>query len=207
MKELNYPQRSEEWFNARLSKITGSKIADLMPGPRSRTKYTQTQLSKLMEIAAENLTGIITPTPTTAAMQWGIDHEEEARDVAEIVTGMGFRECGFFLLDEWTGASPDGVNDTHVLELKCPGSKKHLSYLLDAQNLIVDYEWQVYTEMLCTGRDKAYLMSYDPRFIDHEKQYVIVEIEAQEEKMELLKSRLAECIELLEEWTGENSHN
>jgi len=199
--EYKVAQRSEEWFKLRLSKITGSKISDLMPGPKARTKYTQTQLSKLMEIAAENLTGIMVETPITKAMQWGMDNEDEARQLAEFILGVEIHECGFFEKNEWVGASPDGINESHVFEFKCPGSKKHLSYLLDAQNLIKDYEWQVYMEMLCTGKDQAYLMSYDPRFKHAEKQYVMVEIQKDQGKMDTLIERINDCIELLEEWT------
>lgn len=201
-KELYFWQRSPGWFKARLGKITGSKVSDLMPSDKARTKFTLVHLTKLMEIAAENLTGIIEPTFTSTAMQWGIDHEDEARDLASFETGENFRECGFYLVDEWTGASPDGVSDKAVLEAKCPGSKKHLSYLLDSDNLLNDYFWQVYFEMYATGLDLAYLVSFDPRFIDNSKRLVIVKIEKDQEIMGKLTTRLSECIELLKEWTA-----
>lgn len=199
MDEIKVLQRSPEWFHARLGKITGSKVSDLMPSEKAKVKFTKAQYLNMIGIAAEYLTVEWVETYTTKEMQWGIDHEDEARELVSFVTGISFRECGIFTDGEFVGASPDGVSKNHVLEIKCPGSKKHLSYLLDSDNLVSDYEWQGYLEMYCTGKKKLIFASYDPRFIDEKKQLVIREIEADHDKVVRLHNRLEECTKLLKD--------
>lgn len=202
MTELTYPQRSEEWFIARMGKITGSKLPGLMPAKTARTAFTKTQLSTLRDIATEILTGEYITTPTTRVMQWGIDHEDDARELASMLLNKNFRECGFYTDSNKFGSSPDGISDDSDLEIKCPTSSKHLSYLLDPQELIDDYKWQCYMHMFCTGKKLCYLFSYDPRFIDPNKQHVIAIIEWDDKEMKKLTTRLEECFELISEWVA-----
>lgn len=198
MEELKFPQRSEEWFSERLGKITGSKISDLMPSEKAKLKFTKAQEQNLIGIAAEFLTGEYVESYISKEMQWGIDMEDEARQLSSFILNKDFRECGIFTDRKYIGASPDGVSDKAVLEIKCPSSKKHLLYMLDNEAFLKEYKWQVYMEMLCTDKELAYLVSYDPRFTDEKKQVVIVEVKQDSVEMDKLKTRLVECCEILD---------
>jgi hypothetical protein len=62
------------------------------------------------------------------AVQWGKDHEEEAREEYEKVTMSKVTECGLFVSKKMPlfAASPDGIlqSNNGLLEIKCPFSLK-----------------------------------------------------------------------------------
>jgi hypothetical protein len=62
------------------------------------------------------------------AIQWGRDHEDDARKQYEIETKSKVAECGLFVSKENAlfAASPDGVILSHqgLIEIKCPWSLK-----------------------------------------------------------------------------------
>ncbi len=49
-------QRTEEWFAARLGKVTGSKVADVIA--RTKTGYSATRANYLAQLAIERMTGV-----------------------------------------------------------------------------------------------------------------------------------------------------
>ena len=62
------------------------------------------------------------------------------------------------------GASPDGcIAEDGLLELKCPDSTTHLSYL-EAGRLPPEYMAQVQGQMAVCGRQWVDFVSYDNRF-------------------------------------------
>ena len=71
-------QRSEEWFAARLGKVTASKINDIMSTGRSGEAISRRNYRT--QIISERLTGKREEMYVNAAMQHGIDTEDEARD-------------------------------------------------------------------------------------------------------------------------------
>jgi predicted phage-related endonuclease len=98
-------------------------------------------------------------------MQWGIDHEAEARSAYEFELGVTVQEVGF--VDhpsiDMSGASPDGfVGDDGLLELKCPETKGHIEVLL-SKKIPEKYCKQMQWQMSCTGRKWCDFATYDPR--------------------------------------------
>lgn len=189
-------QRSEEWFNLRMGKLTGSNYPMLMKSSRQKVDLTDTQKKYLFEKACELLTGERKESFSNAAMQWGIDHEEEAIEYYEQEKFVIVNEIGFYEINKNIGDSPDGITNDRAIEVKCPASTTHLSYLLDNQKLINNYKWQCYGHMWATGLNKCDLISYDPRFPEGKKM-VIVTIEKDNEEMNLLKDRLYSLVETL----------
>jgi len=156
-------QRTEEWFAARLGKVTASRIADIMgvtkTGPAaSRENYA-------VELALQRLTGKAEETYTNAAMQWGVDKEPEARAAYEAARGVFVTEVG--LIDHprirMSGASPDGIVDDGLIEIKCPKSATHLK-TIRAGKADNAYYYQMQWQMACTGQQWCDFVSYDPRF-------------------------------------------
>jgi hypothetical protein len=201
-KEIQCEQLSQEWFNERLKRITGSKFQKLMPTKRQKPdQWNDTQLSILREIAAQILTGEREETFTSKAMQWGIDNEKNAKRAFELHDMVTVRDCGIFIYSDRIGASPDGIIEStgETWETKCPSSKNHLLYWLDSTVLYEDYKWQVIGECFCSGLTKGVICSYDPRFPD-DKQLVIHRFEPTVEEFEQLKDRLDLAVELINEW-------
>lgn len=194
VKEHIVEQRSQEWFKLRCGKITGSRFKEIMPAEKARTKWTKGQLSLLREIAAERLTGIWEESYPSKAMQWGIEKEDEARQVYADYCMEEIRESGFWEFSDYAGCSPDGImnGSKKALEIKCPASKTHMLYSLDSDELDKEYHWQAVGHALGTGLGICDLISYDPRFPDG-KQLVIVHLDGIEKDMALLKERLEEA--------------
>ena len=118
-------QRSEEWFAARLGKVTASKINDIMANGRSGEAISRRNYRT--QIISERLTGKREEMYVNAAMQHGIDTEDEARD-AYVFDYADVEETG--LIDHPTipmsGASPDGlIGKEGLIEIKCPQPMTH----------------------------------------------------------------------------------
>lgn len=160
-------QGSPEWYQARLGKVTASRMADVIA--RTKTGWGASRRNYMADLVAERLTGVPVEQYTNAAMQWGIDTEGQARAAYEFFRDKEVTECGF--IDHprisMSGASPDGlVGDDGLLELKCPKTATHIDTLLTKavpDNYIVQMQWQ----MACTGRAWCDFASFDPRMPQH----------------------------------------
>lgn len=160
-------QGTDEWFAARLGKVTASKIADVMatlkngqPGA-GRKNYAA-------QLICERLTSQPTESFTNAAMQWGTDTEPQARARYTMETLRSVEEVGF--VDHPTiamcGASPDGlVGDDGLVEIKCPNSATHIETLRGAK-IDDKYLKQMHFQMICCEREWCDFVSFDPRLPD-----------------------------------------
>ena len=74
-----------------------------------------------------------------------------------------------------SGASPDSlIDDDGVLEIKCPNTETHISYL--KSGVIPDeYVSQMLWQIACTGRKWGDFVSFDPR-LNFENQLLIIRI-------------------------------
>lgn len=157
-------QRSEEWYLARLGKVTASRISDIIEKNKNGLEKAGRKNYRT-ELLCERLTGANTEGFTNSAMQWGIDHEDEARSLYEITTGNEVEEIGF--IDHKTinmsGASPDGlIGNDGLIEIKCPNTSTHLEYLLKDE-VPSEYINQMQWQLECTGRKWCDFVSFDPR--------------------------------------------
>jgi putative phage-type endonuclease len=157
-------QQTPEWFEARLGKATASRMADIMT--RTKSGYSAKREDYLIDLCVERLTGQTKNHYVNAAMQWGIEHEAEARIAYEAHTGAIVEETGF--IDHPTirntGASPDGlIYPDGIVEIKCPESTTHLETLLH-RKLDDKYNWQIQWQLACTQRAWCDFVSYDPRY-------------------------------------------
>lgn len=156
-------QRSTEWFEARLGKATGSRIADAVA--KTKTGWGASRANYKAQLVAERLTGNVAESFSNAAMQWGTETEPQARAAYEFLQDVTVVEVGF--VDHpsiaMSGASPDGlVGDDGMVEIKCPNTATHIETLLSrkiAGKYITQMQWQ----MACTGRQWCDFVSFDPR--------------------------------------------
>ena len=70
-------QRSPEWYAARLGKVTASRVADIVA--RTKTGYSTSRMNYMAELICERLTGVQGASYASAAMQWGVEAEPQAR--------------------------------------------------------------------------------------------------------------------------------
>jgi putative phage-type endonuclease len=156
-------QRTDEWFAARLGKVTASRIADVCA--RTKTGWGASRKNYMADLVAERLTGAKAEGFTNAAMQWGTDMEPEARVAYEFYRDASVAEIGFVphpSIAE-TGASPDGlVGEDGLIEIKCPNTAQHLETLLGS-SMPEKYFLQIQWQLACTGRQWCDFTSYDPR--------------------------------------------
>jgi putative phage-type endonuclease len=182
-------QRSDDWFKARLGKVTASRVADVVA--KTRNGYGASRANYMAELVVERLTGKPTEGFSNAAMLWGTEQEPFARDAysaryGELVTEVGFVDHPRIAM---SGASPDGLVDaTGLVEIKCPNTANHIEYLLSReppQKWLYQMQWQ----MACTERDWCDWVSFDSR-MPESLQLVIVRIPRDDEVIGMLEEEI-----------------
>lgn len=156
-------QGSDEWKNVRCGLVTASRVADVIA--KTKTGWGASRANYLAELIAERLTGIPADSYTNAAMQWGVDHEVEARDAYQFYAEADVEQIAFVTHPTLaqTGASPDGlVGEEGLVEIKCPNTATHIETLL-GQSIPSKYVTQMQWQMACTGRQWCDFASFDPR--------------------------------------------
>jgi putative phage-type endonuclease len=161
--ETTIEQRTEDWHQQRLGKVTASRVADAVA--RTKSGWGAARGTYLIELVVERLTGEPVGRFTSAAMEWGTEMEPHARLAYVVAKGCVVDLAGF--VDHPTipmsGASPDGfVGDDGLLEVKCPNTATHIKTLL-GEPIDADYIKQMQWQMSCTGRKWCDFVSYDPR--------------------------------------------
>lgn len=165
-------QRTDEWFQARLGKVTASKVADVMA--KTKSGYAASRDNYMAQLVVERMTNKQLEAFTNAAMEWGIHQEPFARAAYEIKTGVVVEEVGFIDHPRLpnAGASPDGlVGDEGMVEIKCPNTATHIETLL-SKEVPWKYYAQMQWQMACTGRLWCDYVSYDPRMPENTQLFI-----------------------------------
>jgi len=188
-------QRTDDWFTARLGKVTASRVADVVA--KTKSGYSTSRENYMAQLVCERLTGKPAESFSNSAMQWGTDTEPLARAAYEARMDILVDEVGF--IDHPSivnsGASPDGlVGADGLIEIKCPNTSTHIDTLLN-QAVPKKYADQIFWQMACTGRDWCDFVSYDPR-LPPDLQLFIKRIPRDNQYIRLLES---EVIEFLQE--------
>lgn len=106
-------QGTPEWHLAHVGRITASIAAACL----GLCPHTSAKKAWRTAMGAE-------PHRENPAMQYGREHEEEARQAYEVWSGHLVEETGFWIhpVAGWLGASPDGlIGKDGLVEIKCPG--------------------------------------------------------------------------------------
>jgi putative phage-type endonuclease len=170
-------QRSEEWFQARLGKVTASRVADVLAKIKSGESASRRNYK--IQLVSERLTGERQESYINQAMQDGIDREVFARD--RYVQEHGeVEEVGFMQHPTLeAGASPDGlVGEDGIIEIKCPMGGTHTESLM-SQDVPSKYIPQIQFQLRCSGRKWCDFVSYHPMFPKH-LQLFVKRVEADE---------------------------
>lgn len=193
-------QRSDDWFAARLGKVTASKVKDVMSKGRGSAP-SATRKSYMMQLLCERLTGNREEGFTSAAMLRGTELEPVARSAYEVAQGVMTIETGLILhpIIEGFAASPDAtVGANGLLEIKCPNTATHIVTMRSGEH-DSSYDWQMLAQMACSGREWVDFVSFDDRLPD-ELQYVCFRFHRDEKRIEEMEAEvkdfLAELAEL-----------
>lgn len=162
-----HPQGSDSWKLDRAGKATGSRAADILAKIKTgeaaarRDYRVQLVIERLTCAPAEN--GFVSKD-----MEWGTSQEPFARMAYEEATGLIVREAGFLYLPNIAaGCSVDGlISGGGMLEIKCPKSATHLTYLLE-NRVPPAYVPQLTHNLWITGEPFADFVSFDPRLPEH----------------------------------------
>lgn len=198
-------QRTDEWFTARLGKVTASRISDVMA--KTKSGWGASRANYMAELIVERLTGQKGDSYQNAAMMWGTNTEPLARAAYEAHRGVLVEETGFVPHPSgaMTGASPDGlVGDDGLVEIKCPNTATHIDTLM-SDDAPPKYFAQMQWQMACTGRAWCDFVSFDPR-MPEEMQLFVVRVERDdtwitmaEEAVQAFLSELDEMVSKLKE--------
>ena len=168
-------QRTDEWYQARLSKVTASRMSDVLA--KTKTGYSISRQNYLVQLVTERLTGQKADSFfMNQAMQDGVDREPIARKLYEVLNDVIVTEVGFF--DHPTiamsGASPDGaVNSKEdgkyvgLIEIKCPIETTHTNTLI-SKSVPSKYMPQIQWQMASVSPNVKWVdfVSYNPNFPD-----------------------------------------
>ena len=153
-------QGTDEWFAARLGKVTASRAADVMT-----KKGSAARANLSAQLVLERLTNTKGDSFSSAAMQWGVDQEPFARAAYEAHSGVWVDTVGFVQHPtiERAGASPDGlVGHDGLVEIKCPNTATMIDTLLTGK-VPSNYATQMQMQMACTGRAWCDYAVFDSR--------------------------------------------
>jgi hypothetical protein len=163
-------QRTPEWYAARVGRLTGS-CADAAMAFRKDGKETAERAKLRLALVAERLTGraLDDDSFVTKELLRGMEMEEQAGIAYEAKTGLVVRWSGFLSHNAlMVGCSLDGYvgeDITGIVEIKCPKSTTHLSYLL-GNTLPDEYIPQATHNLWVSGARWCDFVSFDDRFTD-----------------------------------------
>ena len=191
-------QKSEEWFTARLGKVTASRVADVIA--KTKSGYSASRDNYMAQLICERLTGQQGESFTNAAMTWGTETEPLARSAFEAYADVMVEEVGFVPHPsiEMSGASPDGlVGLVGMLEIKCPNTATHIDTLL-TQTVPGKYITQMQWQMRCCERQWCEFVSFDPR-LPQDLQLFVKRVEFDPEYVAMLEKEVIQFLAELDD--------
>ena len=194
-KIIDCKQGTIEWFQARIGRITASRLGDVMAYLKSGKGEKKVRADYRMELVLERLTHKIAQHDVTEEMKWGQKMEDYACTAYETTHDVMVQPIGFCIHPtmDFSGASPDGwVGDNKIIEIKCPTTATCMGWR-KTREVPQEYIDQILWNMVCGERTEADFIGYDPRLPEHLQLLVIpvqydekrvAELEAEVRKME-----------------------
>jgi len=182
------------WLSARAGKLTASRMADAM-ARRKDGASAEPRIKLLHELLAERLTGYSVPHVVTPAMEWGLEHEDEAVDLFVEMTGRDVRLSRFYEHPtiENFGATPDRELEDGLLEVKCPGTTTFVRWVM-AGEVPEQHKPQMCAQLLCSGKTWCGFIAYDPRIKDERKRLFLRKYEPTAEELAKVEAAAVEFL-------------
>lgn len=193
------PQGSPEWHAERLGCITASEFVKIVTPAKAEVSKSKTATQYIYEVAAEILTGQAIDRPVTHAMQWGHDHEAQAREVYEARRKCEVQQVGFvpYAPEPFVGGSPDGlVGDDGGIEIKCPENPAiHIAYKLDG--MPAEKKPQVQGHLWLSGRQWWDFVSFHPWYTDVNEALSVQRFDRDEPYIARLEAAVFSAVDVL----------
>lgn len=152
-------QGTEEWHNAKLGKIGGTRFKDVFKA--NNLDLIDTLISEIGSETKEE-------SYTNSYMEWGIENEPFAKLVYQEVTGNIINDMPL-CKSEWNELlllSPDGMTKDlkGAVEIKCPATKTHCKYIR-MDKIPSEYKHQIYCYFIVNEKlEWLDFVSFDYRF-------------------------------------------
>lgn len=188
------PPRSDGWRAARVGILTASDFDKIVTPAKRQPSSSIAGLVR--EKAAEWALGCPLEDFSSGMTDRGSEMEAEAVAFYAGETGSEPVGVGLCLHDTLpVGASPDRlVGEDGLLEVKCPGPKAMVGYLLDPETLRAEYACQVQGQLWVTGRSWCDLYAWHPTLPP-----VTVRCARDEEFIAALEACARRAVEVLED--------
>lgn len=182
--ELDQETQKQEWLDARLGKVTASRVADVLAKPRSKGQGMATSRRNYMaQLACELLTGKSAEGEEGGYKNWHMERgtrlEPEARIEYELKFDVEVQKVGFVAHPRIPrfGCSPDAyVGKKGMAQFKAPIPAIHFEFIKYAKLKTVppDYFPQLQAELACNpDREWDDLVSYNKSMPEHLQLVVI----------------------------------
>jgi len=151
MRIIDVQQQTEDWDRLR-NRPTASNFGRVCTPAKG--EYSSQATAYAAEIVAKKL-GVYTEPPPSFWMEWGTEHEPNAKHAYTKETGRETQDVGFILPDKTDayGGSPDAlVGADGGLEIKCPKPETLITYHANGV-LPMDHKPQVQGLLLISGRE------------------------------------------------------
>jgi putative phage-type endonuclease len=184
-------QGTMEWKMLRAGNATASRIADIIA--KTKTGYSTSRENYATELVIERF-GVISEGFTNAAMQHGTECEPFARATYEAFNGFMVSQVDYVPHPsiKRAGASPDGIVDDGLVEIKCPDSKTHFNYLI-ANEVPEKHKPQMAWQMACTGAKWCDFVSFDNR-VPENLQYFQIRYARDDEYIAMLEKEVTQFL-------------
>jgi len=197
-------QRTDEWFQQRLGKVTASRISDVIA--KTKTGVSTSRQNYIIQLVSERLTGKKGDSFVNQAMLDGIEREGAARELYERTRGVSVTEVGFF--DHPTiamsGASPDGAVNAEedgkyagLIEVKSPIETTHTNTLI-SKSVPSKYIPQMQWQLACTGAKWVDFVSYNPNFPE-ELQLFVARVDRNDDMINELETEVIKFLDEVEQ--------
>lgn len=190
MKIHNVEQQTSEWYALKDLKLTSSKATAIGNDGKGLDTLAR-------ELVRKHYSSSTDEGFETRDTKRGNELEPIGREMYELETGKKVQLVGFIELDEFTGASTDGlIGEDGVYEGKAPDDNTYFQILMDMQ-VPSDYLWQAQMELLVTNRAYCDLTFYNPNFA---KSLIIFTIYPDPIKQEALRKGIETGKRLIKEY-------
>jgi len=231
--QIKEAQLSQEWFDIRVGRFTGSQMFKLMTG--GKRDMTEQELE---DYKRDNPKGKRTTVDTmfgdtalTYIFEKACDivfgrNEEEQFDTFDMQRGrtlepvifakfkelkeaefMTVEETSFFVYGDNAGASPDCLVDKDAIgEFKAPRAPKFFKLVKDGYSAI-DFEYivQMQTEIMVTNSKRCHFFNYI--IYNGKPMWHEIIVERDEAMIEKIKERIAEAVKVRDEYVKQLQAN
>ncbi|KAL7293484.1 hypothetical protein TKK_0012931 [Trichogramma kaykai] len=156
------------WFELRYGRITASKLYEA-------SKCSTGDGSLLNQIIGAS------KKFDSKFMERGRNLESDVMKTVESEIGKKIEKSGFIIIPEYPmiGASPDGIGDDFVVEVKCPSKEALIKNYIKNNKVTEKYKSQIILQMLAAEKKKGLFVVADPEY-EQTKSVTIIILELEE---------------------------